>query len=175
MECFYTHKNIRSIYLSKLIFRYKMKLGEALSTLKKEKSRLARLILLRKENVYVEEGKKTKFDPKKLSEEINKKIEDILELKIKIQKTNINTKVTGETITLAEAIIKVNDLRSKISHLSTLFERKRDFLFRDKDEKELVPQLDELEVEDKLEKLEIDKIQLDNKIQITNWTTKLLD
>ncbi|MBI2668049.1 DIP1984 family protein [Candidatus Woesearchaeota archaeon] len=152
-----------------------MKLGEALSTLKKEKSRLARLILLRKENVYVEEGKKTKFDPKKLSEEINKKIEDILELKIKIQKTNINTKVTGETITLAEAIIKVNDLRSKISHLSTLFERKRDFLFRDKDEKELVPQLDELEVEDKLEKLEIDKIQLDNKIQITNWTTKLLD
>ena len=37
---------------------YNMKLREALSNLKKEKSRLARLISLRKDNVYVEEGKK---------------------------------------------------------------------------------------------------------------------
>lgn len=152
-----------------------MKLGEALSQLKKEKSRLARLILLRKENIYVEEGKQTKFDPKKLSEEINKKIDDIRKLKINVQKTNLNTKVTGENMLLAEAIIKVNDLRSKICHLSTLFEKNREFLFRDKDEKEKIAQLDELEVEDEIQKLEIEKVQLDNKIQITNWTTKLLD
>ena len=54
-----------------------MNLGEALSLLKKEKSRLARLINLRKDNVYVEEGKKSEFNPKKLSEEINIKIEEI--------------------------------------------------------------------------------------------------
>ncbi len=152
-----------------------MKLGEALSKLKKEKSRLARLILLRKENVYVEKGKKTKFDPKKLSKEIDEKIEAIRKLKIKIQKTNLNTKVNGESINLAEAIIKINDLRSKLAHLSSLFEKKERYLFRDKDEKERVAQLDELEIEDEIEKLEIEKVQLDNKIQITNWTTKLID
>lgn len=152
-----------------------MKLGEALSKLKKEKSRLARSILLRKENVYVEEGKKTKFDPKELSKEINAKIDEIRELKIKIQQTNLNTIVTGDKITLAEAIIKINDLRSKIAHLSSLFGRKESYLFRDKDEKEILPQLDELEIEDEMEKLEIEKTQLDNKIQITNWTTKLCD
>ncbi|MDO8740020.1 MAG: hypothetical protein Q7J54_00410 [Candidatus Woesearchaeota archaeon] len=38
-----------------------MKLGEALSKLKKEKSKLARLILLRKENIYAEEGKMSEF------------------------------------------------------------------------------------------------------------------
>ena len=152
-----------------------MKLGEALSKLKKEKSRLARLILLRKENVYVEEGKKTKFDPKKLSEEIDKKIEEVRKLKIKIQKTNLTTKVSGESITLAEAIVKINDLRSKLAHLSSLFENKRSYLYRDKDEKEMVAQLDELEIEDEIEKLEIEKVQLDNEIQMANWTTKLID
>ncbi len=152
-----------------------MKLGEALSNLKKEKSRLARLILLRKENVYVEKGKKTKFDPKKLSKEIDEKIDEIRKLKIKIQKTNLSTTVAGEKITLAEAIVKTNDLRSRIAHLSNLFEKTRGLLFRDKDEKELVAQLDELEIEDEIEKLEIEKVQLDNKIQITNWTTPLTD
>ena len=152
-----------------------MKLGEALSKLKKEKSRLARLILLRKENVYAEEGKKTKFDPKELSKEIDKKIEEIRKLKVKIQKTNLNATVNGEDISLAEAIIKVNDLRSKLAKLSNLFEDKRSYRYRDKDEKEIVAQLDELEIDDEMERLEIEKVQLDNKIQMTNWTTKLID
>lgn len=152
-----------------------MKLGEALSRLKKEKSRLARLILLRKENVYAEEGKKSKFDPSELSEEIDRKIDEIRKLKIEIQKTNLNIMVSGEKITLAEALIKINDLRSRIAHLSNLFEKKERYLYRDKDEKEMVAQLDELEIEDCIEKLEIEKVQLDNKIQITNWTTLLVD
>ncbi|MFO8016236.1 MAG: hypothetical protein R6U32_03975 [Candidatus Woesearchaeota archaeon] len=151
-----------------------MKLGEALSRLKKDKSRLARLILLRKENAYLEEGKKTKFNPNELSEEIDKKIEEIRKQKIKIQKTNLNNLISGDNITLAEAIIKVNDLRSRISHLSSLFEKKERYLFRDND-KNMVAQLDELEIEDEIEKLEIEKVQLDNKIQMTNWTTKLSD
>ena len=76
---------------------------------------------------------------------------------------------------MAEAIVKVNDLRGKMANLTNLFEKERDYLFREKDEKEMVTQLDELEVEDELEKLEIEKVQLDNKIQITNWTTQLSD
>jgi|SRR3989344_7217164 len=150
-----------------------MKLGEALSKLKKEKSRLSRLISLRKDNVYVEEGKETKFDPKKLSEEINEKIEGIRKLKIRIQESNLATSLEGEDISLAEAIIKVNDIRSKIAGLSNLFEKKSSWLYRDKDERDMISQLDELEIEDEIEKLEIEKVQLDNKIQITNWRTEL--
>jgi len=152
-----------------------MKLGEALSKLKKEKSRLARLILLRKQNVFVEEGKSTKFDPNELSRDIDNKIDEIRKLKLKIQETNIRTTIAGTDLTLAEAIIKVGDIRSRLSQLSVLFEKKERFLYRDKDEKELAAQVDELEVEDTIEKLEIEKAQLDNKIQMANWTTQLAD
>lgn len=148
-------------------------LGEALSLLKKEKSKLARLISLRKENIYVEEDKKSDFDVKKLSEEIDKKIDDIRKLKIRIQKTNLNTKISGEDLNLAEAIIKVNDIRSKISKLEDLFERKKSSWYSEKEQKTLIAQINESEIEDKIEYLEIQKAQLDNKIQMTNWNTEL--
>ena len=152
-----------------------MKLGEALSQLKKEQNRLTRLISLRKENIYVEQGKKTKIDPKKLSEEIDNKIKEIRELKIKIQNTNLNTRINDKNLTLAEAIIKINDLRDKISNLSKLFDKEREYLFRDKDMKDRIAQLDEQEIEKEIVELENEKTQLDNKIQITNWTTELID
>ena len=154
-----------------------MKIGAALALLKKEKSRLARLISLRKINVYVEKGKKTPFDPQKLGKEIDKKIEDIRKLKIKIQKTNLNTEMTSYKLSLAEAIILVNDIRSNISQLSNLFIEKRDysFRFRDKDEIEKIPQLDESEIEKEMEKLEAEKTHLDNAIQIANWENELIE
>lgn len=152
-----------------------MNLGEALSLLKKEKSRLARLISLRKENVFVEEGKKTEFDPKKLSEEINNKIEDIRKLKIRIQKTNISSKLDKDSITLAEAIIKIGDIRSKLSHLSSLFDRKRDRWIFDKDTKTYITQLNESENEKEIDRLEAEKTALDNKVQTANWNIELVN
>lgn len=149
-----------------------MNLGEALSLLKKERSRLSRLIELRKEHLYKEEGKKATFNPKKLSEEINKKTDYIRLLKIRIQTTNLHTLVKGEALTLAEAIIKVNDIRKKIANLTTLFEERRSY-FSDKNEKKRVPQLDELKIEDEIMALERQKVQLDNKIQMTNWITQV--
>jgi len=150
-----------------------MKIGEALNFLKKEKSRLARLISLRKSNVYIEEGKKAEFDPVNLTKEINTKIEDIRKLKIKISKANLNAEVSGEKISLAEAIIKVGDIRSKIAQLSNLFERKRDFWYSEKEPKHLIAQLNEAEIEEEIEKLENEKGKLDNKIQLTNWNAEL--
>ena len=152
-----------------------MKLGEALSKLKKERSRLARMISLRKENIYCEDGKKTSFNPILLTKEINKKKEEIRKLKIKIQKTNLATDLQGENISLAEAIIKINDLRSNLCNMSNLFEKKEYYIFREKEKKEMIAQLDEREIEDDIEKIEIEKNMLDNKIQLTNWTTKLID
>jgi hypothetical protein len=152
-----------------------MNIGESLSLLKKEKSRLARLISLRKENVFVEEGKKSEFNPKELGQQIDKKIEEIRKLKIQIQEANLRTSIAGEKINLAEAIIKVNDIRSKIAQLSNLFERKRGswFSYSEKEKKEFFPQMGESEVEEEIEKLEIEKSKLDNKIQMTNWKTEL--
>lgn len=150
-----------------------MKIGEALSQLKKEKSRLARLISLRKENVFVEKGKKTSFDPKSLSKEIDEKIEEIRKLKVNIQKTNFNTLIVESNITLAEGIIKIGDIRSRISQLFNLFERKSSWIYREKEEKEMIPQLSELEVDREIERLEKEKAELDNNIQITNWNAEL--
>jgi hypothetical protein len=152
-----------------------MNLGESLSLLKKEKSRLVRLISLRKENVFIEKGKKSEFDLESLSDEIDKKIDEIRILKVKIQNTNINTIVSGEKISLAEVIIKVGDIRSKISILNSLFERKRGSWFFDKDQRELAAKINESDVEDEIERLETEKTRLDNKIQITNWNTQLLN
>ncbi|MGV8152043.1 MAG: hypothetical protein ACP5OG_03105 [Candidatus Nanoarchaeia archaeon] len=152
-----------------------MNLGEALSLLKKEKSRLVRLISLRKESIFFEEGKTPAFDSKKLTQEINSKIEDIRKLKIRIEKTNLNTKLSGDDLNISEAIIKIGDIRSKIANLSSLFERKRDIWYLDKDKKELIAQISESDIEEEIQKLEIEKGILDNKLQMTNWNTKLLD
>lgn len=154
-----------------------MKLGEALAHLKKEKSRLARLISIRKENVYVEKGKKTPFDPEELGKDINKKIHDIRKLKIRIQKTNLATKINGSSTSIAEAILMVGDIRSMIAKLSNLFEEKHEYSWklRDKDQIEKIPQLSESVIDREMEQLETEKTRLDNAIQIANWDTELLD
>ena len=133
-----------------------------------------RLLALRKENVYRLKGERAKFDPNKLSKEIETKLTEIRKLKIRIQRTNLSTHLKGEGMTLAESIIKVQDLREQIKNLGTLFDDKRDYFFRDKEAKK-VAQIDEAKVEDTIQLLELKKAQLDNKIQITNWETNLLE
>ena len=155
-----------------------MKLGEALAQLKRERSRLARLISLRKENVYVEKGKQSPFNPEQIGRDITGKIDQIRALKIRIQKTNLHAMLPKEKISLAEAIILVGDIRSKISHLSNLFTEKREyfsFRLRSKDDIEKIAQLSEPEVEKEIESLESEKIRIDNLIQIANWETELVN
>lgn len=152
-----------------------MKLGEALSLLKKEKAKLSRLITLRKENFYIENKKKPSFDIKDLTKQINEKTGEIRNLKIKIQKTNLNTTLCEQEITLTEAILKIDDLRIRVSDLSNLFERKRDFLYREKNEIIKYPLIEEKKIEEEIEKLQSEKTKLDNQIQVTNWTVELLD
>ena len=152
-----------------------MNLGEALSLLKKERGRLARLISIRKGNIFVEKEKKSEFNPLDISKQIDNKTEEIRKLKIRIQKTNLSAIVNAENMILAEAIIKVNDMRGKIGDLSKLFERKRDSWYLDKDQKEMVAQIDESVIEDEIENLENEKAKLDNAIQMTNWRAQLSD
>ncbi|MAG77631.1 MAG: hypothetical protein CL811_12825 [Colwelliaceae bacterium] len=151
-----------------------MNLGEALSLLKQEKSRLSRIISIRKENVFLEKGKKTVFDPKDLGKKIDEKISEIRRLKIKIQKTNLQTKIENEDLTIAEAIIKIGDIRSKLANLRNLFEKRGHFYYREREEKEMIPQLDEKDVENEIEELEKEKTLLDNGLQVANWKTELI-
>ena len=39
----------------------------------------------------------------------------------------------------------------------------------------MIPQMDKAEVEKEIENLELQKTGLDNKIQVTNWNTKLMN
>lgn len=152
-----------------------MRLGEALSLLKKEKSRLARLISLRKNNIYTDEGKKPTFDPEKLTKEINEKIESIRKLKIAIEKTNLQEIIDEENISIAETIIKIGDIRSQIAGLSGLFDEFKRTNYFDREPK--LPQiahLDENKIEKEIENLEIEKTRLDNLLQIANWKTELV-
>ncbi len=151
-----------------------MKLGEALSLLKKEKARLSRLVNLRKENFYIETKKKPPFDIRDLTKQINEKTEEIKQLKLKIQKTNLGIRLIDGDITVAEAILKISDLRARISDMGNLFERKRDYLFREKNDVDKHPLIEEKKIEEEIEKLQVEKTNLDNKIQITNWTAELL-
>jgi len=110
-----------------------------------------------------------------LSEEINKKVDEIRDLKIKIQNTNLNSSIQDKNISLAEAIIKVGDIRSKIASLSNLFEKDRfSYLYRDREKIEKIPQLNEVEVEKEIAKLVSEKIILDNYIQMANWSLELI-
>jgi hypothetical protein len=89
-------------------------------------------------------------------------------------KTNLNSEISEGEITLAEAIIKVGDIRSKIAQLSNLFERRRGLWYTEKETRNFLPQLQEAEIEKEIEKLEIEKVKLDNQIQMANWNTILL-
>jgi len=150
-----------------------MKLGVALSKLKSEKGKLARLINLRKKNAYLEAGMKSAYSFNELSDEINERIKEIRKLKIQIQKTNVETMLDGK-ITLAETIIKIGDLRSQIAKLSDIPERES-FLSRwDRDKKNYVPTFDEKGLERELERLESEKVLLDNELQKRLWEVDLI-
>jgi len=152
-----------------------MKLGAGLSKLKSDKSQLARLIKLRKDSMYVKEGKTPSFDAAELTDSINSKIDEIRELKVRIMKTNLGTEI--EDLALAEAIIKVGDLRSKIANLTELIEFDRRYSWLDRDDKEVdyTPQINESLIEEEARKLEQEKVKLDNEIQKMNWTVELVE
>jgi len=152
-----------------------MKLGEALSKLKKEKSGLARMIELRKENVLLPVDEKPSFNPEKLTLKINKKIVEIRKLKLSIQKTNMTQKIKNTNQLISEAIIKINDFRSILSSLRNLFYRKPSLFHREKDDVKMVAHLKETAIEEEIKKIQSEKTKLDDLLQITNWSTELIN
>jgi hypothetical protein len=148
-----------------------MKLGALLSEIKGKQSRLARLMSISEQTMYVEKGKTPKLNYKETSEEIDKLIPEIRQLKLKVQEANLRNKLPDFKITLAEAIIKVADLRSLMSHKSGLIKYSKLNLWDMEDKKiDYIPQMKEKEMEKEVEELSREKIKLDNAIQKANWS-----
>jgi flagellar biosynthesis/type III secretory pathway chaperone len=150
-----------------------MKLGALLSEIKGKQSRLARLMDISKETMYVQDGKTPKLDYNEVSKEINELIPEIRHLKLKVQEANLKNKLPDFNMSLAEAIIKVGDLRSLMSYKSSLIKYSKLNLWDIEDKKiDYTPQMEEKELEKEIEELSKEKIKLDNAIQKANWSVE---
>jgi uncharacterized protein YchJ len=151
-----------------------MKLGALLSEIKGKQSRLARLMQVSRDIMYVETGKKPKLDYKEVAKEIDELIDSIRNLKLQVMQTNMGNMLPDTKMTLAEAIIKVADLRSQIAYKTQLVKYSSRSDFWDTEKKvEFLPQVEEKVLEDELKKLSDEKIKLDNLIQKVNWSIEV--
>jgi|GEM_PF-1441395 hypothetical protein len=157
-----------------------MKIGEALARTKLLKNKLVELQKLQRRTFFVEEGKTKEANFDELDRELSKVMEELRELKLKIQRANLNTYIEwkGRKISLAEAILIIGDLRSQLAHLDALetdskFGIRSLFDRKTKDEVEYLPQKSRVELLELKKKLEAEKTALDNLVQSTNWRTEI--
>lgn len=159
-----------------------MKIGEALAKTKLLKNKFLELQKLQRATFFVEEGKKKSADFDELSEEISQTLEELRRLKLEIQQANLENQLDwkGKRISLAEAILTVGDLRSRLAHIDKLVDEDEKFGMRrsyydrkTKDEIEYQPQKTRVEILELKKEIEAEKTALDNLIQDTNWKTEL--
>ncbi len=152
-----------------------MLLGAALQELKIMQSKLYRLYRLRQDTFNVLENKKTEVDFDKLTKEINDLILEIRDLKVKINKTNTNTRINveGKEMTITELIIRIGDLRSELSQLESLHPKGPVYLGGQA--VEYIPQKKQDELAAMIAEMEQRKANLDKILQSVNWKTELLD
>jgi len=150
-----------------------MKLGEALRDLKKLQNKLVRKLKLREDTFYIGKNKTIVIAFGKITEEINALILQIRELKLDIEYNNITSFLNfkGETVSIAELIIRMGDLKSELKQLGVM-PKSRHFLY-EKEEDAKIPQLNEIEIADRIEALEKQKDDLDKALQNANWTNDL--
>lgn len=150
-----------------------MKIGEALAEIKSKKSELSRYFDIMQSKIFRIEGETSDIDIKTIPDKIQTITDDIRKMKIRVLKTNLNTKY-DKNLNLQEAILKVGDIRSMLSHYQPLFEREK-YFFSKSEEKPRIPQLSEKENEDRIKNLQKEKVIIDNRIQLLNWQIDLLE
>ncbi|MBI4171047.1 MAG: hypothetical protein HY514_05080 [Candidatus Aenigmarchaeota archaeon] len=153
-----------------------MKVGEALSLLKAKRSYLASQFELLKDQMFYEAGKKPDFSVSEILENIAKTESEIRQLKLSIMKTNVEEKLENG-LTLAEAIISIGDLRSKMAQLEIIRKNPyKDRLFFRADDKRIdyIPQIPLQDIEKKIRELESKKNKLDAELQKANWSIEII-
>jgi len=123
---------------------------------------------------------------KDLTEQIKELATQISNLRERILRTNLTTKVIigGEPISLALLKLKIDDIRSEIAQIENLMDssysplgftrQRRQLLTKDVEEKE-VPQLNDLELEKIYKDLELQKNQLEGLLEKQNALTALIE
>ncbi len=152
-----------------------MLLGAALQELKTMQSKLARLYNLRSDTFNYLENKEFEVDFNQITEDINKLVDEIRQLKVQIAKTNSNSKleVDGEEISIQEVIFLIGDLRSDLSQMSYL--RPKGPVYLGGQAVEYIPQKRQDQIAELISEIEEKKADLDKLLQANNWSTELSD
>ena len=150
-------------------------LGAALQELKIMQSKLTRLNRLRYDTFNVLENKSVEVEFEKVDKEINELIDNIRELKVRINKTNTNVtlEIDGEEISIMELILMIGDLRSELSQYETL--RPKGPVYLGGQAVEYIPQRKQDEIAKYISEMEQKKADLDKILQAKNWETELLE
>ncbi|KKK46000.1 hypothetical protein LCGC14_0640680 [marine sediment metagenome] len=152
-----------------------MLLGAALQELKTMQSKLTRLYNLRSDTFNYLENREFEVDFNQITEDINKLVDQIRQLKVQIAKTNsnFNLKVNGKEISIQELIFLIGDLRSDLSQMSYL--KPRGPVYLGGQAVEYIPQKRQDQIAELISEIEEKKADLDKLLQAKNWSTELND
>ena len=171
-----------------------MNISGALKEVKLLKNELKRKLKIRKENFFVIIPKKislqeAKDNPEKfdiidflkITDEIRDITKKISDLRERILKTNIITKVEvdGNQLSLSRLKLRVDEGRSELAQLENItergiFDRRRKIVTSEEEEKEIA-QLTDLELETRIKELEKEKFNLENLLELKNANTELIE
>lgn len=151
-----------------------MKLAEALNLRADIQRRIEQLSERLNLNAKVQEGEKPAEDPKKLIAELNALIEQLEKLIADINLTNAVTLLEGKTLTELIArkdalMMKNRIMRNFLSSASSVVDRYSNT------EIKIKSTIDVETFQDKVDTLAVEIRELDVKIQMTNWTTDLIE
>ncbi len=150
-----------------------MNLGEAIARRSSLKSKLSRIYNQRAEAQWYEDGKEPDYDFDELTAEVERTIEELVDLKRRMMKANIRETITvnGRKMNLYEALIRKGELQSQLANLENLKKRpSRRFLEEDYT---LIPQKPLMDVDALISGLEREKNMINNALQAKNWQTEL--
>lgn len=143
-----------------------MKLGELLEERARLIEEISGLLNLRYSEFMELKESPSEVRFKDITEQINQKRKELRDLKIKIMKYNLSTRIEHpEVSNLMELNLKITDLIDEIKHLREL----SNSCTRD----EIRPQVSPKEMRKKISELIREKIRLDILRKMTNWATEV--
>ncbi len=152
-----------------------MKLGDCLRELKRKQAQLVRKISLRESTFSYKKDERPEVPFTSVTSEIKQLAAEIRDLKLQIEFTNNTTHVDfdGEKCSIADLILRIGDLRSELKQLNALTEKKRFSFLHEDEANQVVRQLNQVELNKEIDKLEAEKDKIDRFLQKTNWVIEL--
>ena len=151
-----------------------MKLAEALQERADLNRNIEQLKSRLNNNVLVQEGEKTAEVPEQLKQELDRSIERLTYLIARINKTNCETNVNGQTLT--ELIAKKDALSLKIHIYKDIAYSGSQTSYRARNtEIKIKSAISVADWQAEIDRMAKELRLLDNKLQETNWNTDLIE